>query len=100
MRRTVVELCANGDFTNSKEFQIYIDGDFKIAEVKHMLCTEFVKAVAGTPPRVYPRHRWTGVQRTLECPTGLLFHLHGLFEVVFEKCAQLHHVAKQSVKAW
>lgn len=93
MRRRIVEACASGNYQRRDRFEVHIDGNYCEAEVLHFVCKHFVKAVAGRSPRVYPRHRWTGASQTLECPIGLLFHMHALFPRAYALFAQANGVS-------
>ena len=40
VRRAIVEVCANGDYSSDR-FEIYLDGEYNLADVLHLLCTHF-----------------------------------------------------------
>lgn len=93
VRRTIVQCWANGNYMNKERFEVYLNGPYERSEVLHSLCTDFVHAVAGRPPGVYPRHRWTGASRTLQ-RIGLLLNMHGLFQEAFRLFAQRQNVSQ------
>jgi hypothetical protein len=92
--RVVIAQCANGNYDNKRAFEVYVAGDYDHQDVVHYVCVHFVRAVAGKPPRPYPRSRWTGARATLEKPIGLLMNMHGLFQDTFEMFCASFNVTK------
>lgn len=81
LRATLVA-CAPGDWRDPDVFLYVAKQGQSRAEVLQLLYREFVPALFGCCPKVFPRHRWVGALDTLR-QIGLPMNLNALFTDAF-----------------
>lgn len=68
-RRVLLSLCPNGDWRSS-QVEHYVApeqrGKHSNTELLEHVTVGLIVALCSTPPQVYPRHRWTGADLTMD----------------------------------
>ena len=56
-----------------------------------------VPYVVGHAPFAFPKHRWTGMQKSL-CDLGILSCAHDFLGIVYEECIVVHHAGTEPLR--
>ena len=110
-KQTLLLLCLNGDWRNRQFLEYYVDRPGSLqdrAAIEHLLTNALQEVFASAKPPLYPRHRWTGSDKSMDAlllmdsTHGLLGHVYKAFLRVVDG-ASMHqmsdHDAQQAVPA-
>ncbi len=97
-RRVLLLTLANGDWQCSGEIQHYINGDPENDEdmLRSEMADGLTQALCSRAPHIYPRHRWTGADLSVD-QLALMTCLHSLLRPVY--CSFMEKFGKQSTVA-
>ena len=93
VRRVLLDAAANGDWRNGQRFQHYVPSTAPVLDprpVAEHVSRCVVAALAGHQPHIYPRHRWTGGDQSVDdiaillAVHNLLPHVYGRFQAMLD----------------
>ena len=76
--------CAGGDWRVSGKFVVHSNTGCDIETIMSLLKESFIPYVCRHRPFLWPRHRWTGMEKSLK-DIGLLLCIHNLLPAVYER---------------
>ena len=84
VRRSVVEALANDNWERADVLEHWTTKDVSRSAIVHKFQNVFVLATSSAAPLVYPRHRWTGAEKTMLWVL-LLHSCHGLLAKAYSE---------------
>ena len=75
----------NGDWRNTEAIEYHVDKPGSLqdrAQVVRALSVVIIEVYASSRPPLYPRHRWTGADKSVDWVASFQ-SIHGLFKVVY-----------------
>ena len=93
-RRLMLSALPNGDWRNKSQVEVFLppsmQGQASEQKIASTLEASLTSVLAGTKPHLYPRHRWTGCDLSVE-ELGRLECIHGLLTSTFLRFMQMHN---------
>ena len=93
-RRLMLSALPNGDWRNATQVEVFLplsmQGQVSEQQIAKTLEASLTSVIAGTKPHLYPRHRWTGCDLSVE-ELGRLECIHGLLTSTFARFVRMHN---------